>query len=197
MFIDFGGTFIVIPKSSDRAAILKMINCKALGTFAINETTGRLYLLNSNGDATKYSTYYRDRLILAIGDPDVIAIKIGTSYVDPNTKKTEPISKAGEGITLSGFWNVNTKVTDPVNATETTTTTQEPYSDVIISGKENTSGLSTGCVYKVADILLHELVGHAIPNTVGSDTGNAIKNDNKARQELGEVLRTAEPEHVE
>lgn len=31
---------------------------------------------------------------------------------------------------------------------------------------------------------MHELVGHAIPRMAGSDTGNAISNENKVRSEI-------------
>lgn len=51
-----------------------------------------------------------------------------------------------------------------------------------------------------ADILAHELVGHAIPKTIGTDTGNAVKNENKVRSELKEgknQQRAEEVDHVE
>ena len=36
----------------------------------------------------------------------------------------------------------------------------------------------------LADILMHELVGHAIPRVAGSDSGSAIQNENEVRQEM-------------
>jgi hypothetical protein len=49
-----------------------------------------------------------------------------------------------------------------------------------------------------ADILVHELVGHAIPAIAGSDTGNAVKNENKARsQEFAAGQRMPEAGHTE
>jgi hypothetical protein len=48
-----------------------------------------------------------------------------------------------------------------------------------------------------ADILAHELVGHAIPMTLGGDTGNAVDNENKVRSEDGESLRKPEPNYDE
>lgn len=47
------------------------------------------------------------------------------------------------------------------------------------------------------DILAHELLGHAIPRTVGPDTGNAIANENKMRLEAGLPRRPEDPGHVE
>jgi hypothetical protein len=41
------------------------------------------------------------------------------------------------------------------------------------------------------------LLGHAIPHIVGSDTGNAIENENKAKKQSNEPLREAEPLHLE
>jgi hypothetical protein len=50
------------------------------------------------------------------------------------------------------------------------------------------------------DILAHELVGHAIPHIVGSDTGNAVDNENKVRsqEKPGQnQLRVPQPKHTE
>jgi hypothetical protein len=46
-------------------------------------------------------------------------------------------------------------------------------------------------------ILMHELVGHDIPRMVGSDTGNAVLNENKVRRENGMPLRPLDPDHKE
>ena len=75
--------------------------------------------------------------------------------------------------------------------------------DVIISGNE-----FVGLVYTNGDaledkpehILMHELVGHAIPQIVGSDTGNAVDNENKVREQLGkgkDAKRASESGHLE
>jgi hypothetical protein len=39
---------------------------------------------------------------------------------------------------------------------------------------------------KPADILAHELVGHAIPHIISKDSGNAVTNRNKVRAEQTE-----------
>lgn len=49
--------------------------------------------------------------------------------------------------------------------------------------------------YQVRLILMHELIGHAIPMAVGFDTGNAV--ENKVRVELHDYERKAEPDHDE
>jgi RHS repeat-associated protein len=49
-----------------------------------------------------------------------------------------------------------------------------------------------------ADIFMHEMVGHAIPQALSSNpTGNAIANDNKARGEIGLPLAPPDPNHKE
>ncbi|WP_166095530.1 hypothetical protein [Mucilaginibacter inviolabilis] len=57
-----------------------------------------------------------------------------------------------------------------------------------------------GGVYYDDRILMHELIGHAIPSIAGKDTGNAIDNENKVNKQLPKgknAQRSAEPLHVE
>lgn len=49
-----------------------------MGTFAFDKQ-GQLYLANAKGDATKYSQYYTDKLVDAIGKPQTIDIEINTT----------------------------------------------------------------------------------------------------------------------
>jgi len=75
--------------------------------------------------------------------------------------------------------------------------------EIVISGNDQPDAKSTEgepLRNDAADVLAHEFVGHAIPQIVGSDTGNAVENENKVRRQLkdGEnQLRQAEPNHVE
>jgi RHS repeat-associated protein len=46
-----------------------------------------------------------------------------------------------------------------------------------------------------ANVLAHELVGHAIPHAVGGGSGNAVKEDNIVREQNGDPPRPAEPDH--
>jgi len=50
---------------------------------------------------------------------------------------------------------------------------------------------------KPEDTLMHELVGHAIPELLGGGTGNAVKNENIIRKEADQKIRGDEPWHVE
>lgn len=56
-----------------------------------------------------------------------------------------------------------------------------------ISGNSNNDLVDTnGAPLRAtpADILMHEMVGHAIPVATKWDTGNAVDNKNKARAEI-------------
>ncbi|MBL0028900.1 MAG: hypothetical protein IPO95_07490 [Rhodanobacteraceae bacterium] len=46
-----------------------------------------------------------------------------------------------------------------------------------------------------ANVLAHELVGHAIPHVVGGGSGNAVQEDNIVREQNGDPERPAEPTH--
>ena len=45
--------------------------------------------------------------------------------------------------------------------------------------------------------IIHEIVGHAAPALVGSETGNAVENENIVRKELNLQEREKEVNHVE
>lgn len=191
-YIDEDGRDIVVPKA-DRVAVTKYINSLAAGTFAVN-SKGHLYQVSSKG-SPGYSTYYRDKLVAAIKDKDVINVSINTNFTDKSTGAVSNVDQAfGGGVTQS--YGV-TKTDAKGNVTT------EKVSDVVISGNPLTVLKdSNGQPLRdnPADILAHELVGHAIPNTVKSDTGNAVDNENKVRKELKpgqNQQRQKDPNHVE
>ena len=175
------------------SASVKLINQRAQGTFGMDKK-GHLQLLKKDG-AKGFSTYYRDKLVAAINSNRKIDVKIeqntkgatlgadGKSISENKVGETENIDKKdGGGVTYGA------KGTDQM---------------VRISGNElkglkDTNGQPLSD--KPADILAHELVGHAIPAIVGSDTGNAVSNENKVRSERVEghnQQRAAEPNHDE
>ena len=47
------------------------------------------------------------------------------------------------------------------------------------------------------EILVHEIVGHAAPTLVDTETGNAVKNENIVRKELYLLEREDEDDHNE
>ena len=203
LYSDPEGDTIRIPNVAARVAVLKMINSKALGTFAINATTGELYLEKATGNPAKFSKYYQDKLVEAINDGDVININIGSTYVINGVTKDVDID-AGGGATIYTKYVSTNALKGPV--------------EVTISGNDYlglTDVSGAALTDKPADILAHELVGHAIPATVGTDTGNAVENENKIRAEnpitpaipakdgrpaipaVPAPLRAPEPSHVE
>ena len=47
------------------------------------------------------------------------------------------------------------------------------------------------------EVLIHEIVGHAAPAIAGTETGNAVKNENIVRKELNLPERVEEEKHHE
>jgi hypothetical protein len=121
----------------------------------------------SGGNSPGRSKYYSKRLDAAIRSKGVITIGIAQTF--------KPLGRAPVDVDRS-FGGGGT-YTNPITRAE----------DVVISGNSYV-GLRDAKGNSLrdtpADILAHELVGHAIPKIVGSDTGNAIDNENKVRREV-------------
>jgi RHS repeat-associated protein len=181
LHLDPDGKEIIVANKKDQGAVLKMINSKALGTFAFNKS-GKLYLANAGGDSTKFSKYYQTQLVAAINAKEKINISIGQTYHDKGV--TKDVDKdAGGGVTLK-----NTYASGKKDA------------DVVISGNANTNLQDVNgnaLTDNPADILAHELVGHAIPHITKPDTGNAVDNENKVRTDQNTPARKKEPTHNE
>jgi RHS repeat-associated protein len=182
IFIDPDGKEIIVANKKDQGAVLKMINSKALGTFAFNKS-GQLYLAKASGDVSKFSSYYQKQLVAAINDKEKINISIAQTFQSSGGTTKDVDKDAGGGVTQQATYPSGKK-----------------EADVIISGNENTNLKDVnGNVLKdkPADILAHELVGHAIPFITKSDTGNAVDNENKVRKETKLPERKKEPGHIE
>jgi len=183
---------IVVPDKKDQKRILTMINEKASSSFEFNEQN-ELQLCESSCNVEFGSNYYTEKLIEGINAKETITIEIGQTF-SANGKTKDVDKDAGGGVTISKAQGVKKEAVDQL---------------VIISGNENVNLKDTKgnpLTDTAADILLHELVGHAIPHIVGSDTGNAVENENKARAEMTQYqsgvkvpspLRAAEKRHKE
>jgi RHS repeat-associated protein len=195
MYTDNEGDTVRAGRKQDQKVILKLINSRALGVFAFDKN-GNLYLKNPKGDKNNFSEYYQKRLVQAINDDDLITVVVMPVIVEPGVRKGELVrggskilydvdEQAGGGVT----WSIGGRSDDD--------------QIIYVSGNPNTELFDTqGKPLRdtAADILMHEFLGHAIPDAVGSDTGNAIKNENKARKQLGKgrnQLREADPGHDE
>jgi RHS repeat-associated protein len=197
-FIDTKGDVIVVPNKADRKAVLKMINSKAVGLYAFN-SKGELYQVKATGDNTKYSQYYADKLVEGINSTKTIEIRITETRGTPTTSENKSVHQDGttEDIDKLGGGGMTTYISGGGGDNAL----------VYISGNENTTlkdESGKALEDKPADILAHELVGHAIPYIVGTDTGNAVENENKVRTQVkkeGQVgpspLRAAESSHGE
>ena len=188
-YVDPDGRKIKIPHNQNQ--ILGYINSSAQGVFAINKD-GYLYMkkaMNNQG----FSKYYTEKLNGLIKDPNsTVTVLVGDKVKVPNSKTGKMETKAtkdyGEGVTVS-----LTKIyNNPKGKSHDITIT--------ISGKsrqglkdQNGNALEDG----PAEILSHEIVGHAAPKVLGSDTGNAIENENKVRLQLDKPLRERDDSHVE
>jgi RHS repeat-associated protein len=182
LYIDPDGKEIIVANKKDQGAVLKMINSKALGTFAFNKS-GQLYLAKASGDVSKFSSYYQKQLVAAINDKEKINISIAQTFQSSGGTTKDVDKDAGGGVTQQATYPSGKK-----------------EADVIISGNENTNLKDVNgnaLTDKPADILAHELVGHAIPFITKSDTGNAVDNENKVRKETKSPERKKEPGHIE
>ena len=170
----------VVRLANERQTLLELINARASGAFTVDRK-GNLQSTGDSDDASKSSTY-TNALRQAIESKSVITVSIKASYKDPATGARKSVDKdAGGGVTIGARSGGDQKVTISGNANNSLKDASgQPLRD------------------QPADILVHELVGHAIPHIAGSDTGNAVQNENKVRGEVEEGgQRAEEPWHKE
>ena len=170
----------VVSLANERQTLLELINARASGAFTVDRK-GNLQSTGDSDDASKSSTY-TNALRQAIESKSVITVSIKASYKDPATGARKSVDKdAGGGVTIGARSGGDQKVTISGNANNSLKDASgQPLRD------------------QPADILVHELVGHAIPHIAGSDTGNAVQNENKVRGEVEEGgQRAEEPWHKE
>ena len=196
--IDKDGQRIIVANLAQQATILRMINSKALGLFDFN-AAGELYQVRATGDATRYSTYYRDKLVEAINNPLTIEIEIKNNIIEPlENSVTGELVKDASGVALDVDVDRGGGVTFGSGSVADGSTPSDQL--IYISGNENRTGTDISgnpMISSAADILAHELVGHAIPHIVGTDTGNAITNENKVKTETNGPERQADSFHDE
>lgn len=204
LYVDNGGDTITIPNPADRELVLKMINSRARGFFGINEK-GQLYIITKEG-AEGYSEEYRDDLIAGIEDNNTITIKLSDTYTKPYfvivkgkvvvVGETPPLSvdKKGGGVTLP----TEKVLGDKRDINQTVTINGKDYNT---EGSSNTNNVKDTngkpLKYEAADILLHELASHGIPNILNQKV-NAVVEENKVREQLSpgrNTLRAADANH--
>lgn len=178
-FIDPDGREIRVANPADRARVQRMINSMAVGDYRFNRN-GSLQQAQSSGDTSRFSSYYSGRLNQAIASGNTINVSIGSTYTDAHTGESVQVNGGLTQALGNGLSDQNVMITGQSYTGDIKTSTGAPLTETASS------------------TLMHELVGHAIPGAVGSDTGNAVSNENKVRIELPEAdLRKREPDHVE
>ncbi|MCJ8291346.1 MAG: RHS repeat-associated core domain-containing protein [Flavobacteriales bacterium] len=207
-FIDPDGKKFVIPNEEQREQVLGMLNTYSQHTYTTNDK-GEIYVsewnTNENG-----SEYFSDRFQQAMNSSNTTEIIIHeqdelplpwtrngwlTRGILPKVEKPYgsnetgyiSLKSQGEGLTVIGRKNGGAK-----------------NNLVYISGEsyytfyqDEDGNISGGGLASAAEILLHELIGHAIPAMIGSDTGNAIENENKVWKEVHTTIRWVDPSHKE
>lgn len=183
MFYDPDGEKIVCEDRNTQREVLKAINSQALGRFDFN-SKGELFLVTKAGDKTKYSEYFQTQLIAAINEKDktIIIRKQDKAY---NVEKEiyENVDDYGGGVTFT------VKGEDGI----------VQGASVFYSGKETIvkDKYQKDMIETVNDIIMHELVGHAIPNITKPSSGDAVINENIVRKQTGKIERFVDGEDPE
>ena len=159
---------------------------------AIKEVTGiDFYKVDEKGfmcvdkDAginEKGSAHYSERVDATISVEDKqLTILIGEKYTitKGNTSKTFDVKKYGGGLTDNKSNKSNVKI--------------------VVSKEGNLAHDTKGNEVKkpAGEVLIHEIVGHAAPSIAGTETGNAVENENIVRRELKLPERIEEEKHHE
>ena len=175
------------------------VDCETIAK-SISELTKNTYKFNSKGVLEKVpgstkgirtptSSYYSTKVDQAIASDDTISIEIAGETTENG--KPDGIKVKVEGGATFGSWSTVLRRPDPVRVVIT---------GLPMLGKKGSDGhgLNGDPLYMTpAQILMHELVGHAIPQIGIGDTGNAIDNENKVRLELGLPQRESNRYHGE
>jgi len=177
-FVDPDGREIYIPKQF-QPVVLQMINTYSKTQYKVDEK-GYMCIDKDAGINEKGSAHYSDRLDATISKKAKLTIMVGDTYTakDGKTFQSYDVNKQGGGLT------------DKTNKMDVKT---------IVSEKGHIVHDTEGNEVKKAagEVLIHEIVGHAAPVIAGTETGNAVKNENIVRKELNLPERVEEEKHYE
>jgi uncharacterized protein RhaS with RHS repeats len=169
---------IVVEDQSQRSRILPMINSQSRMQYKFDNKGNLVKDLDAKANS-RGSSYLSRRLDAAIDGKATISVRIGEtmSYTVRNRQGVPRTEHANVGENGQG-------VTDPNG------------SQVYITGRSNfdikdQNGRPLSDT--PAQILTHELVGHAIPRLFGGGKGSAIDDENVVRGEMGGPLRYKNP----
>lgn len=178
-YTDPDGRQIVSTYKADNTKIESMINSYSSSQFKFDNNNRLQRVEGHNKDG---SSYYSKQISQAIKSENTIYIKFDNEVFSPTLETMTPIETSGGAATV-GFADGSTQLVVIGDEGKMT------FPQAMGGGYANSTQASA---------LVHELVGHAIPNAIGSDTGNAILNENKVWSQIkGAPLRALEPTHKE
>ena len=164
-FTDPDGREVIAPNAVQRQTLASLISRKSSSAFSFGDDGKLKQAEGDNGSGGK-SEYYASRLNEAIASERKIYVVGMKEY---------------KGI-------------DVVNEGGITQASPDGDAAVIVSALPVNLETMSDPV-DPANVLAHELVGHAIPHAVGGGSGNAVKEDNIVREQNGDPPRPAEPDH--
>jgi hypothetical protein len=151
----------------------------AAGTYEFDSSNNLVQTSATGGASGTRSQYYADRLVAGIASEKTITLSVGKTVNDPQTGKPIDIdAKLGGGVTAKTAGG-NAHVTVTGNSV-----------DYLRDKAGNPLKMDA------PEVVMHELLGHAIPYVTGEGTGSAIGNENIARGQIPRLKqRENEPGH--
>ncbi|QTE38815.1 DUF6443 domain-containing protein [Mucilaginibacter gossypii] len=181
---------IKAPKKDQQARILGYINLRSKTQYEFKDNY--LQVDKKAKDNVHGSTKYSDKLNKAINNSKTIQIEIGDTFKGKNNESKSVDLDAGGGVTSTPAQSAVGPAID-----QRLRIAGDPV--ITISGNSNNSMLNQGKI--VPDdpslILMHEIVGHALPIILRSTGGNAVDNENEIRKDLNIPTRSFDPTHKE
>lgn len=172
-FTDPDGRVVKSINPANNQKIEQYVNQRANGEFKFN-ANNELQRVGDGPQAFPQSDYYNTQMEAGINSPTNILV--------------------GEQQTINGQ-NIDT-----AHGGGVTGVLANGDIAAVVSGNslKTTDANGNAITENPADIFMHEMVGHAIPQALSPNpAGNAITNDNKARGEIGLPLAPPDPNHKE
>ncbi|MFA6937493.1 MAG: RHS repeat-associated core domain-containing protein [Treponema sp.] len=166
-YVDPDGNEIDIEGSdTEKKALLNMINSLSEQTYKIDNNK----LVKDGNNKNQYGSIQYSNAVNNLIDTGTTTIKIGNTYTDENGKEI-PLPKTRSGDEMPGYTygNMNQKI---MNISITNK-----------SSKIDPRGNGYAQVATPAEILMHEIAGHAEPMVFGR-AGNAVTIENFIRSEI-------------
>ena len=162
--LDPDGKKIYIPKGS-QTKVLTMINSYSKTQYEVDKN-GYMRVNNTNINENG-SAHYSERLDATISAKGKLTITVSDKYTSLDGKSIDVEKVYGGGLTI----------TNKTNNTDVKT---------IVTGKNHIVHDTNGNEVKKSggEVLIHEIVGHAAPAIAGSETGNAVDNENIVRKRI-------------